>query len=545
MRLLFPIKERKTALVGAKYPHTVEMAHSFEKDKETVEVTFDYVEPKKLADVVPNYGKYWWHVPHLRRLNLILLVPIVTTYVPGYDGSMFNGMQSMTPWREEFGYPAGPKLGLLATVQTIGSIASMPIAPYVSDRFGRRWPIFVGSIIVVVGAIVQCMATSTGMFAGARALVGFGTGIATTSGAPLMAELAYPTHRAISTAVYTTFWYLGSMVAAWAAYGTYHLDSSWSWRLPPLVQAIPSVFQILFIFLVPESPRWLLANGQSERAERELAYWHGGSTKPTKLVEYELEEIKAALRNEVAQKTSSYRHFITTPGNRYRLFITICLGLIVQWCGNGVATYYLTPILDHMGIHDPATQNLISSALQTFNYFVAVGSSFVIDRVGRRPLLLASMAGMCLSLIAWTAISAVNEEQAHAQRGLGIGIIVMIFIYFFFYNMALNPVPMSYLLEVLPFTLRAKGVTLYSQTQFFSSVFFGFINPIAMEAIEWKYYIVFACLTCGWFFIIWRYFPETQGRTLEDVAEIFDGKSGMELERQSSRSEVSSEVTLG
>ena len=98
-------------------------------------------------------------------------------------------------------------------MQTIGSIASMPIAPYVSDRFGRRWPIFFGSIIVVVGAVVQCMATNTGMFAGARALVGFGTGIATTSGAPLMAELAYPTHRAISTAVYTTFWVCAAFLA--------------------------------------------------------------------------------------------------------------------------------------------------------------------------------------------------------------------------------------------------------------------------------------------------------------------------------------------
>lgn len=145
-----------------------------------------------------------------------------------------------------------------------------------------------------------------------------------------------------------------------------------------------------------------------------------------------------------------------------------------------------------------------------------------VDRVGRRALFLFSTAGMTLALVIWTAMSSVNEHQHRQNTGLGIGIVVMIFIFYFFYNSAMTPVPIAYMLEILPFTLRAKGLTIFTLAQYASSVFNSFANPIALEAIGWKYYIVFTCLTFVWFIVIWSIFPETKGMSLEEVSVIFD-----------------------
>ncbi|KAH7305004.1 general substrate transporter [Stachybotrys elegans] len=520
------------------------MPSSLEKtdgNKTAVDVTHEYVELElegtRLADVAPDYGRPWWRVPHLLRLNLLLTVPLLTPYIMGYDGSMFNGMQSMEAWQDQFGHPTGAKLGVLATMQTIGNIVSAPIATYATDRYGRRWPIIGGCVLCIVGGVLQSIAGSVCMLIISRAIVGVGSGFTCTAAPPLIAELSYPTQRAIVTAILTTFWYLGSLVAAWSAYASYHIDSGWCWRILPLIQIVPCVIQLALMFLVPESPRWLIANGQDAQAEKDLALLHGGSIQPTELVQFELREIRQAIQNEASQQTSSYMHFMTTPGNRYRLFIATTLGLLVQWCGNGVGTYYLTPVLAGIGMKSVGTQNLISSVLQTSNYAVAMFSSMLMNRVGRRPLLLVSLIGMTLGLITWTVLSAVNESQGGSNNGVGIGIVIVIFLYFVFYNVALNPVPMTYLLEVLPFTLRAKGVTIYSQVQNLSSVFLGFVNPIALDAIAWKYYIVFIVITVGFLFLIWRFYPETKGRSLEEVGQIFDGiaaKDVSDLERRSS-----------
>ena len=204
------------------------------------------------------------------------------------------------------------------------------------------------------------------------------------------------------------------------------------------------------------------------------------------------------------------------------------MGFIIQWCGNGLVSVYLVQVLNNIGITDPKTQNIINGVLQIFNYIVAIISAFGVDRFGRRLLMLISVAGMTLSFVIWTAISAKNQQQNFENKGLGIGIVVMIFIFFLFYNLAMNPVPMAYLLETLPYTLRAKGLTIFNTAQFGSIVFNGFANPVALEAISWRYYIVFVCLLPVWFAVIWFFYPETKGRSLEEVSTIFDGSNALE-----------------
>ncbi|KAJ8114313.1 hypothetical protein OPT61_g3778 [Boeremia exigua] len=467
-------------------------------------------EPTTIFSLCKTYDTYWWNVPHLRKTNLVLLVPLLGAYYA------------------EFNNPQGALLGLLATMQVIGGVATLPIAPYLSDRLGRRHPIFIGSLIIIAGAALQAAAPNISAFLAARALLGVGGGLAATSFTPLIAELAYPTHRPIITALYNTSWYLGSIVAAWTTYGTFKMPNSSSWRIPSLLQALPSLIQLAFIYCVPESPRWLLANDRHDKAVEILSRYRTGTSEPDELVRFEVAEIQAALQFERTTHNAGYADFFKTAGNRRRLLICISLGFVIQWCGNGLVSVYLIQVLNNVGITDPETQNIINGVLQIFNYITAIVAALGVNRIGRRLLLLISLGGMFVSFCIWTGLSAPNEQQHFQNKGLGIGIVVLIFVFFGFYNTAMNPVPNAYLLEILPYTLRAKGLTIFAASQYSAIVFNGFANPIALQAISWRYYIVFVCLIVCWFTLVFFYYPETKNMSLEEVSVLLDGEQALD-----------------
>lgn len=151
----------------------------------------------------------------------------------------------------------------------------------------------------------------------------------------LITELAFPTHRAPITGLYNSSWYLGSILAAWVTYGTFRIDGTWSWRIPSLLQGVPSVLQLILVFLiVPESPRWLVKVGKDEQALATIAKYHcnGDTTDP--LIQFEYQEIKEALRVEMEiNRTSSYKALFSTPGNRRRMMAIIPYSFFSQWSG--------------------------------------------------------------------------------------------------------------------------------------------------------------------------------------------------------------------
>ena len=148
---------------------------------------------------------------------------------------------------------------------------------------------------MLVAVAIQTGAQNIGMFIGARCLIGFGLGIAATGAPLLITEVAFPTHRAPITSLYNTTWYLGSIVAAWATFGTFTLNSSWSWRIPSVLQGLPSFLQLVFIYTIPESPRWLVSKGRTEQAMRVIGKYHCGGDMQDPLIRFEIEEIEAAL----------------------------------------------------------------------------------------------------------------------------------------------------------------------------------------------------------------------------------------------------------
>lgn len=479
-----------------------------------------------LRMVLPKDGISWWNKRYLVLLNLGMIVPYMSSTTNGYDGSMLNGLQAMQQWQDYFGSPTGTRLGSLANAVTFGSILAFPIAPWICEHYGRRFPIFLGSAILVVGAIIQCAAQDYGMFLAARLIIGFGGLIAVVPSPMLVSELAYPTHRPVLTGYYNTLWYLGALIAAWITYGTYFMGKhqSWAWRIPSLLQGFLPLLQVIFIYFLPESPRYLVQKGRYEEARRVLTKYHAGGDENSALVDFEMREITAQI--ELSQRAfgTGYSEFLKTPGNRKRLFLIIMTPCMMQLSGNGLVSYYLHLVLNSIGMTSSPQQLRINGGLMVFDFFVSVAMVSLVEIAGRRPLFLSSTIGMLTCFIIWTILSAINQERDFHDSALGSGVVTMIFLYYFCYNTGLNGPPWVYVTEVLPTHLRPKGATIMQIATTCCLIYNGYANAVAMERITWKYYIVYCCVIAVEIVIVYFFFPETKGRSLEEVALIFDGQ---------------------
>lgn len=173
------------------------------------------------------------------------------------------------------------------------------------------------------------------MFIAARFFIGFGVAIAHGASPLLLTELVHPQHRAVFTTIYNTTWYFGSIVAAWLTFGTFHIQNDWCWRIPSIAQAVPSILQMIFIWFVPESPRFLIAKGKEDKAHKVLADVHANGNLDDEVVQLELAEIRDTLKMEQEFEGNNWMELIRTPGNRHRLIILLSLGFFSQWSGNG------------------------------------------------------------------------------------------------------------------------------------------------------------------------------------------------------------------
>lgn len=299
---------------------------------------------------------------------------------------------------------------------------------------------------------------------GARALIGAGNALACIASPVLITEIAFPTHRAQFTSLYNSTWYLGSIVAAWTTFGTFRIDNTWSWRIPSLLQGLAPLIQAALILFFPESPRWLVDHGRDEQAIHTLAKYHCGGDLDDPLVAFEYDEIKEALRVEkAANAESTYKSLFVTKGNLKRMRIIIAIAFFSQWSGNGLVSYYLSKVLDGIGITSEFDKNLFNGILQIYNLGTAYMGALVVERAGRRVLFLTSTAGMCITYAIWTACSATyqnsvvfvpgtegtpQEEIQSANTNAGNAVAAMIFIYYGFYNIALSPLLVSYTVEM-------------------------------------------------------------------------------------------------
>ncbi|KAJ5782311.1 hypothetical protein N7457_004085 [Penicillium paradoxum] len=471
----------------------------------------------------------WYQDPGLRKLYFWAAILCVASATTGYDGMLLDTSQNLDEWQTYFNTPGGSKLGLMNAIYQIGSLVSYPIVPFIADRWGRKLPIAIGCVLMIFGGLLGAFSTNYGMYVAGRLLLGCGNSLAQMASPVLLVEICHPQHRGIVTTIYNCLWNLGALLVAWIAWGTMYITNDWSWRSLTLLQILPAAIQIVFIWWVPESPRWLVSKERYEEALDTLSYYHGNGDKNNTTVQFEYREIKETISLEMQYQTnSSYLDFMKTRGNRYRLAILISLGIISQYSGNALFSNYTNLIYNSMGITEQNKKIPINGGKTLLSLIVSVGCAFFVDRFGRRPLFLVSTVGMVLIFLGWTIVSSEFERTGDVKK-TGYPQVAFVWLYAVFYSIAWSGLLVSYALEILPYRLRAKGMMIMNLTVQAALVLGNYTNPIAWEELphHWHLSLIYTI----WIFVellfVYFFYVETRGPTLEELAKIFDGEDAV------------------
>lgn len=434
-------------------------------------------------------------------------------------------MQVLPDWQREFNYPKGSTLGLFGASNAIGGVIPFIFLSWLGDKIGRRWPTAIGSVIIMAGALIQFFATSLPMFIGGKIVLGFGSSLIQMGAPVLVTELSHPKERVQVTTFYNTSIPLGYVIGAWATYGTFRITNEWSWKLPVLVQIIPSAYQLSLIFFCPESPRWLVANGRSEEARAILVKYHGEGDPSSELVNFEFTEIQQVITKELEQNMT-WREFFSSIPNIKRISLCFATAVFSQSSGNLLVSNYLTQILKDTGIEADKDITLINCMVTLWQYLVALTVTVFIDRFKRRTFFLTGSGGVLVTFIMWT----IAAQQYLDKGSLDGGRVVLACIFLFqgFYTCAWTNLIVTYPLELVPYRMRAKTWSFVLLTIQVASIFGGYVNPVGLENIGWKFYIYYCVWVAFVFGIVYFFFVETSGPTLEELAFLFEGKSEME-----------------
>jgi len=476
----------------------------------------------------------WYRYKHLRNLYGWLSVVLIVQATNGLDGSIMNGMQTLTYWQAYFHYPTGAQLGIFNGTQGLGGVVSQFFLWWLVEKIGRKLVIILGALIIILGVFLQSFANGIAMFASARAVIGLGLSFEYTAAPMLVSELSHPTHRAQLSTLLNTLYYFGATIAAWVTLGTLTIQSDWSWRSVSLIQMFPSLISITLTWFVPESPRWLISKGRDEQAFKILVDNHCGGDASDPLAHFELREIQQTIAFEKETNRSSWLDLFRTPGNRYRTWIVFTCSIASQASGQTLIGYYLVVILKGVGITNPRTQSIINGCLTMWNMGWAFWGASVIDQYGRRKMMLTSLCGMLIcGFLPWTICNAVYVLDGN--KAAGSAVIAFIFIFNAFYATTWNGILTGYTVECMSYDIRPKLICSQNLLVQATITGFNYLNPVALKNIGWKYYIIIDIIIVLEIVMVYFTYPETSKITLEEVSIIFDGKKAVKndlLEKQ-------------
>lgn len=311
--------------------------------------------PVETTKVLPNNThKNWLRDRGLRKLNLGIAFMFSSSAGTGYNGSLINGLLVLPECRMlrlrgilyslliyalavtmVIGGLNSNIIGLIIAATSLGALISFVPASYMADIIGRKRCVAVGCCLVIIASIIQVAATNHWVFFGSRVLAGAGVGTAQTAAPLLATEIAHPRQRQIATGLYNAAWCMGSIASAAVTFATLSITGSWSWRIPCLLQVTYPLSQLVGLYCVPESPRWLVSKNRKDEALAILAKYHANGNADDELVQHEFDQICSTISAEI-QGPSYWSSFFASRGDVHRLAICIIVGFMQEWAGNGM-----------------------------------------------------------------------------------------------------------------------------------------------------------------------------------------------------------------
>ncbi|KAI2608596.1 MFS general substrate transporter [Hypoxylon fragiforme] len=421
-----------------------------------------------------------------RPMMLVCLIAALNCASVGYDSSMMSSLNISEQFKARFGIVDANTKGLLTAVQNLGAIVGSLFAGHIVDRFGRKGGILTASCIVLIATVLHSTATTKAQFFVARIVVGFAKAIDIASVPTYLVELAPPKRRGFVAGLYWTCWLLGAIISSSVGYGARQAGGDWTWRIVCICMAAPALSCIFSLFLVPESPRWLISRGREGEALAVLARFHGKGDETHELVVAEFREIRETIafekENSFPTLGAWWKAFLSDKANIRRGFILITLGMFEQTVGSNIITFYLDDVLALAGITSDSSEFAINLSQYCVAFVIALVGICLVDKLGRIPMLVGGTVYSAVILACMAGLSAAAIGSVSGRNA----IIAMVYLFQIGYAISWTPLSFSYCAELLNFTIRAKGMAFYTIFNNLVGFFCQYVIPLGLSGLGWR-----------------------------------------------------------
>lgn len=463
------------------------------------------------------------------KLNIAIAIVAGTDFALfGYDQGVMGGLLTLKSFLRYFpevdtaNPPAGSTASHTATIQaitvgayTLGCFFGAVATIWLGNILGRKRTIFYGTSIMIVGAILQTTSFGLAQLIVGRWITGFGNGMNTSTVPTWQSETSKPHRRGQLVMIEGSLIVFGVMISYWIDLGFSFLEpSSIAWRFPIAFQILLAIFILVAIPGLPESPRWLILKGREDDALEVLAAL-SDLPPDDKKVQGEFLAVKDVV---FEMSKGGFRECFKNNRNRnfHRTVLAYVNQMFQQISGINLVTYYAATIFENSIKLSPFLSRLLSACNGTEYWIASWIAIFTIERFGRRALMIFGAAGMSCSM-AILAGATSNIENA----SMGILATVFLFVFNSFFAVGWLGMTWLYPAEVTPLSIRAPANAISTTANWAFNFLVVMITPVAFANIGYQTYIIFAVINAAIVPCVYFFFPETAGRSLEEMDEIF------------------------
>jgi len=417
----------------------------------------------------------------------------------GFDTAVISGAEKSI---QQFWHLSVFEHGLTISIALIGTVIGSLVGSRPSDKFGRKNTLYFVAIAYLISSLGTALSNDWTLFLMFRFLGGLGVGTSSVTAPIYISEVSPAEKRGSLVGLFQFNVVLGILISYLSNYLISQVDTdAWRWMLG--VQAVPSLIFLILIKFIPESPRWLvLKRGEDARALAILRIINPLNC------DDELKAIKASQKESESANAGSGNLF----NRQYRtpVFLAVAFAFFNQVSGINAIIYYAPRIFEMAGLG--AHSSLLSTVgIGVINFVFTLIAINIIDKVGRRLLMLIGSIGLIGSLLL-VAITFYNQSFS----GLAIPIFIMVFIAFFAFSQ--GAVIWVFISEIFPNQVRAKGQTLGSSTHWVMAALVAFCFPYFAEKLGGATtFFFFSGMMVLQLIFVWKFMPETKGRSLEQI----------------------------